>query len=353
MSFFLRTIRAIFLSVIVLASTFAIVYAVKTGKSPIIASSREVLSRVIPALDDSCRFPIAYHVGSLDSNFHLSKEEFSQALFEAEALWETGLGRDLFVASEEETSLPVSLVYDNRQERTDSFKEVSSDIETKKMAFEKLQGEYDDAKKYFDREKLSYDASVERYEKNLREYEDRVKKYQSRLSLYEEQVAEWNASGGAPADEYEELEDRRASLKKEASLLEKNREEMSDQKKALEKKFRTINALVGKVNTIAGSLNRMGRALNLTVDTYNQVFGMREEFTTGLYTRDETGARIDVFQFYDHADLVLILAHEMGHALGVDHAIEISSLMYPSIGAQKSALTDEDRRLFEKACPMK
>lgn len=348
----LRILRALILSIVVLASVFALVFAVKTGRAPTIDSSREVLSKVIPALDDSCRFPISYRIGAIDPSFHFSTEELASALREAETLWETGVGRDLFAASERGAAIPVNLVYDDRQERTDSIKEVFSDIETRKAEFEKLRGEYETAAKEFDRKKEEYESGVKRYEENVAAYESHVKEYHDRLSSYEKQVIEWNAGGGAPTDEYEALEDERKALKQEASDLPDERDDLSDEKRSIEKEFRAVNALAGKVNTLAGSLNRLAAALNMTVDSYNRVFGTREEFTTGLYTRDESGERIDVFQFYDRADLVLILAHEMGHALGVGHASEVSSIMYPSVGEQEPSLSEEDRRLFAEACPM-
>ena len=351
MNFFLRAIRAISLSLVVLASSFALVFALKTGKMPTVSSSRAVLSKVIPALDDSCRFPLSYRVGTIDPNFHLSEAEFSNAIHEAEALWETGVGRDLFAEGAEESALPINLVFDDRQAETDSLKETSSDIESRKSAYESLRAEYDALRKEFDGKKSAYDGHVSSYEKKLREYERRVKAYQDRLASYERLVAQWNADGGAPPDEYEELEDERKDLKKEASDIDDERKRLNDEKSAISKEYRVLNALSGQVNTAAGSLNRMASALNLTVDTYNQVFGSREEFTTGLYTKDASGARIDVFQFYDHNDLVLILAHEMGHALGIGHATESASIMYPSVGEQKPVLTDEDRMLFETVCP--
>lgn len=350
MDFFLRTIRVLLLSVVVLASSFALAMTIKTGELPTVESSRGVLSTALPFLDDSCRFPLRYRIGSIDSNFHLSREDFSKAIHEAEGIWEKGTGEDLFEEHENTYALPINLVFDNRQERTDSLKEVSSDIDTRKAAYEQLRGEYELSRRHFDQKKMSYDANVKRYEKNLKEYEDRVRKYNEHLRSYEKLVAQWNAEGGAPPDEYEELEDERKSLKKEVSAIEKARDDINGEKTALEKELRSLNALSGEVNTIAGSLNRMASALNLTVDTFNEVFGMREEFTTGLYTKDKTGTRIDVFQFYDHADLVLILAHEMGHALGIEHAAENASIMYPSISGQQPTLTDEDRRLFESVC---
>ena len=350
MHVFFRLLRAVALSLAVLASSFAIVYAIKTGKAPTVSRSLAVLAKVIPALDDSCRFPIAYRVGVLDPNFHFSEAEFLAAIHEAEAVWETGLGRDVFVERAESDAIPFNLVFDDRQAQTDSFKEASSDIENRKATYDSLRTSYESIRKAFDQKKSAYDARVGRYGKRLHAYESRLAKYHDRLREYEQSVAEWNAKGGAPSDAYEALEDERKALSKESSALEDDRKDINEEKVSIEKDFRALNALSGQVNTAAGSLNRMASALNLTVDTYNQVFGSREEFTTGLYTKDASGARIDVFQFYDHNDLVLILAHEMGHALGIGHATESASIMYPSVGEQQPVLTDEDRRLFEVLC---
>ena len=353
MAFLLRAIRTMLLSLAVLVSSFAIVFVMKTGTAPTVSSSRAVLSRVIPALDDSCRFPLPYRVGILDPSFHFSEAEFLLAIHEAEALWETGLGRDLFVERSEADAIPFNLVFDDRQAQTDSLKEASSDIESRKSAYETLRSDYESIRREFDRKKSAYDANVIRYERELRGYERRAKEYHDRLQSYERSVTQWNAKGGAPPDEYDELEDERKSLKKESSAIEDERKNLNDKKSSLEKDFRSLNTLSGQVNAAAGNINRMASALNLSVDRYNQVSGAREEFMTGLYTKDASGARIDVFQFYDHADLVLILAHEMGHALGIDHAMENTSIMYPSVGDQRPVLTDEDRRLFEAVCPKK
>ena len=351
MNLFFRFLRAVALSFAVLASSFVIVYAIRIGKMPTVSQSRAVIAKVIPALDDSCRFPKSYHVGAIDPNFHLSEAEFLAAIHEAEAVWETGLGRKVFAERSDSDAIPFNLVFDDRQAQTDSSKEASSDIDDRKAAYDSLLVAHESIRKEFDQKKSAYDARVGRYEKRLRSYESRFEKYRDRLREYEQSVAEWNAKGGAPSDEYKKLEDERSSLNKESSALDDDRKSMNEEKASIEKDLQALNAFSGRVNTMAGSLNRMASALNLTVDTYNRIFGSREEFTTGLYTKDAAGARIDVFQFYDHDDLVLILAHEMGHAFGIGHATERASIMYPSIGEQKLALTDEDRRLFESVCP--
>lgn len=353
MNFFLQIFRFFLFFIALFEMVFLCAFVWKNWKNekvPMVSSSREHVTVTFPSGNGLCRFPLRYSIGFIDPNFHLSKEEFSKALQEAEAVWETGLGKDFFTMDERSGVLSVNLIFDRRQERTDSLKEVSSDISTRESAYENLRADYETLRKSFDRQKAEYDENLRQYEKNASQYETRVQKYNDRLDSYDKLVAEWNAKGGAPPDEYEELQDERDDLKKKASSLEEERDDLGDERKALSKDSSVLNTLSGKINTLAGNLNRMARDLNLTVDTYHQVFGERKEFTTGLYVFDESGRHIDVFQFYDYGDLVFILAHEMGHALGVKHATDSNSLMYPSIDKQKPVLSDEDRKLFESAC---
>ncbi len=351
MAFLLRAIRTLALSALVLVSSFVVVFAIKNGRLPTMSSSRETIAKVIPASDDSCRFPLSYRIGTIDPKFHLSEEELLSAIREAATIWEKGLGKKLFVEQAGTGSIPFNLVFDDRQAQTDSEKKASSDIESGRSSYDSLRAEYESDRKAFDSAKAAYDARVSKYEKSLREYEQSVSKYQNRLRSYEREVSDWNARGGAPSNEYSKLEDEQKSLNETASDIGDERNRLNDEKSAIDRDFRNLSSLSGQVNTAAGSLNRVASSLNIKVDTYNQVFGSRDEFTTGLYTKDAAGARIDVFQFYDHDDLVLILAHEMGHALGLGHATESESIMYPSVGKQKPTLTDEDRKLFESVCP--
>jgi hypothetical protein len=74
---------------------------------------------------------------------------------------------------------------------------------------------------------------------------------------------------------------------------------------------------------------------NDLVDEYNQTFSGERKFTQGAYEWNQSGKTIQVFQFNSLDELKLVLAHEVGHALGLDHVENPSSIMHYLMGNQK------------------
>ena len=63
---------------------------------------------------------------------------------------------------------------------------------------------------------------------------------------------------------------------------------------------------------------------------------------------------MSIFQFDSKDSLILVLAHELGHSLGMEHVENPKSLMYPVLGLQKNEpnlLTKEDLTEFMDVCP--
>ena len=81
---------------------------------------------------------------------------------------------------------------------------------------------------------------------------------------------------------------------------------------------------------------------------FNNQFGGTREFTQGDYQGDH----INVYQFRDRAELILVLAHELGHALQLDHVENPASIMYYLMGEQppESRLSAEDLEAFAQTC---
>jgi predicted Zn-dependent protease len=120
---------------------------------------------------------------------------------------------------------------------------------------------------------------------------------------------------------YEALGRTETTLAKEADRLEAEADTL--QKRATE------------INKLGEAGNQIIRQYNVGVETYNKQFGTAEEFTEGDYQN----GRINVYTFASKAELVKVLAHELGHALQVPHVEGSNSVMYYLLEDQPTPLT--------------
>ncbi|MEL6803690.1 MAG: matrixin family metalloprotease, partial [Bacteroidota bacterium] len=91
------------------------------------------------------------------------------------------------------------------------------------------------------------------------------------------------------------------------------------------------------------------REYNEDVGRYNQTFGHREGFTQGDYRGDQ----INIYNFSAINELTLVMTHELGHALWLDHVDDEQAVMYYLMGEQSLetiALTESDLAHFDAVC---
>ncbi|MCK9379050.1 MAG: matrixin family metalloprotease, partial [Candidatus Moranbacteria bacterium] len=246
-----------------------------------------------------CEQPIHWSLGEIDSRFPLDAKQFRQAAFEAEKIWENALGKDVFVF-DPQSSFQIKTEFDQRQQMTYEAQDLEKNIGTYEKESTLLENDYQTLKS--------------QYEKEMNQFNLLKKEFDQKLDEYNEAVADWNSSDRTSSDEYDELTDKEDALKK----LQKKLQSASE----------TVNDTADKLNTLAQKLNIKTANVNKIIETFKEKYGEAKPFVQGLYYPPLQG--ITIFEFKEKEDLRLVLAHEMGHALGIEEHIKDNpaSLMY-------------------------
>ena len=272
-----------------------------------------------------CKQPIAYSIGTFDTRFGISREQFREVIVRAETLWEEAIGKELFTYTPT-GKLKINLVFDYRQEATDRMRKLGLSVNDSQATYDTLTARYKMVKQQFEAQKISYEALVAKVE--------------DRQTAYNAEVTRWNKKGGAPKDVFERLQRESVAIKGEIVRLRSTQAELQD--------------LQGDLNSLVTVINQVANNINVKAEEFNTIGKARgEEFTEGMYTSDRSGQRIDIYQFNDSEMLTRVLGHEFGHALSLEHVEDPEAIMYRLNQGVNSALTRSDIVALREQCGLK
>ena len=303
--------------VLLVAVLNAAIWVLLTRGPQLLSAARLVRSGVFP-----CSSPITYSIGSIDQRFGLAPGELEAALAEAAAVWNRAAGREVFKGLPSGGGLAVNLVYDKRQQALDKMRAMGLQTDRSIAAYKSL--------------KDAYDALASSLDQRQADAEARLEQYRRGETAYNGAVAVLNRRGFATPNQKRRLDSSRSALESEFALI-----------KAQEN---AVNSDIDTLNAMATMLNQLIVELNLDVDQYNRAGSAMGMYEEGHYRVDNALPAIDIYKYSGHDQLVRLLAHELGHALGLEHVPGKESLMSPVNAGTGMELRPEDLVELRYAC---
>lgn len=272
-----------------------------------------------------CQEPLTYRLGDIDSRFDITQKELAEIMEEVEQLWESAVNKDLINVSQN-GQVTLNLIYSEEQKRTDAERQFSDRIRAKEQRASVVEREY---------KRLS-----DRYKKLEEDVRQTLNEYNSKVETYNQLAKEWEGKEATS-----KIIGRFKSLEQEISSLEAT----------LKRKKQNLSSLRKRTNAKTEQLNNLIKEHNNLIAEYNSRFSEPRKFDQGRYVKQGNSQAINIYQFGNRAQLKTVLAHEVGHALGLDHVDNPKSIMHNMMAEQNMAnlqLTEEDISALKRHCNM-
>lgn len=281
---------------------------------------------VIPSMSSpGCVEPVTYRIVSIDPRYDITKKQLAEIMQDVEKLWSTALNKPL-INYNEKGDIAIHLIYSENQHKSRQEQKLSNQIDIKRQQIVLL--------------KQQYDRLLALYEKKKSEVKSLLKRHNEMVDALNESFSD------RQRQEFSENEKR---------VIKEQKQQISNLKYRLNQGHAGLESLRKRLNQKSQRLNELTGQTNELIHSYNEKFAKTREFHQGRYVQRGDLRMIKVFQFSNQKELRLVLAHEMGHALGLNHVENPESVMYYLMDEQNLyniSLTKQDIEAIRSQCGM-
>ncbi len=259
----------------------------------------------------SCDQVILWRLDSIDPAFGLSPEQALPLIQDAASRWNQALGKEV-LRYDPQQGFPIRFVFDARQQQ-----------QLEQLMLERNLHRYDD--RIADQQQ-DFERQLAEFQQDKSAFEQKDQQLAADISLFNAKAQQ--ADPGAAAllgREQAELLSRQKEHALEAEQLDALSEKLQDRQQQLNNTIADRNALIPQ----------------------QQATGLAE---VGLLEQRGANRTMTIFAYKDDHHLTLTLLHEFGHALGIDHLADNSSIMFSQLNGSQQDLTSADIQAWRQQC---
>lgn len=247
-----------------------------------------------------CLAPVGWRLVELDPAFRLTEAEAVNLISTAAEQWNRVTGLSLFV-HDPLNGFPIYFQYDERQQQL-----------AKRLLLQRNVQRYDE----------HLDILHQHYQRQLALVQQQAQRVEQLQQVYHQQVSELQQGGQtAPAG----IQQQWRILEEEQRIFRQQKDALNTEQQRLEQMINRRNALLPEQQVIASH-------------------------ELGVMTIKNKQRKMVIYAFADKQDLLVTLQHEFGHALGLPHSPDKTSVMHAQLNSEQQWLTASDFALWQNYC---